>query len=109
MNKKKSLCRKIVGGLEWAILIFSMCFMIYVLSETAKGKAAKIMGRSLLHIVTGSMEPTISVDDYVVVKKVNANTLKVGDIIAYYSEDPEIEGRIVIHRIVEITEKGRFS
>ena len=108
MNKKKSLCRKIVGGLEWAILIFSMCFMIYVLSETAKGKAAKIMGRSLLHIVTGSMEPTISVDDYVVVKKVNANTLKVGDIIAYYSEDPEIEGRIVIHRIVEITEKGRY-
>ncbi len=108
MNKKKSLCRKIVGGLEWAILIFSMCFMIYVLSETAKGKVAKIMGRSLLHIVTGSMEPTISVDDYVVVKKVNANTLKVGDIIAYYSEDPEIEGRIVIHRIVEITEKGRY-
>lgn len=50
-------------------------------------------------VATGSMEPTISVGDAVIVSSCDTNDLNVGDIISYSSG-----GEIVIHRIVRKNE-----
>ena len=47
-------------------------------------------------ILSGSMEPTISVDDLVIVKR--AEEIKKGDIIVFYDE----KGNEVIHRVIDI-------
>jgi len=105
----KSIVRRIISALEWILLILSMAFLINIFVVTSKGKAVKLFGNSLLHVITGSMEPTISVEDYILVKETDVNTLETGDIIAFYSSDPTIKGMIVIHRIIDINEDGTFK
>lgn len=109
MKNGKSIVRRIISALEWILLILSMAFLINIFVVTSKGKAVKLFGNSLLHVITGSMEPTISVEDYILVKETDVNTLETGDIIAFYSSDPTIKGMIVIHRIIDINEDGTFK
>ena len=52
-----------------------------------------------LAVATGSMEPAIGVGDAVVIGRTNAETLQVGQVIAY-----RLDGQIVVHRITERTE-----
>ena len=60
-------------------------------------------------VVTESMVPTINVNDAIVVKRANANTLKVGDIITFSSNDTFYNGWTITHRIVEKKdENGNF-
>ena len=52
-------------------------------------------------IVTPSMVPTIEIDDGIVVKRVDNDKYKIGDIITFNSHDSSYEGLAVTHRIVE--------
>ncbi|MCR5147536.1 MAG: signal peptidase I [Eubacterium sp.] len=108
MKKKKSFLRKLISAFEWILLILGVVFLVKIFITTSKGKAVNIFGKSLLHVITGSMEPTISVDDYIIVEEADIGSLAEGDIIAYYSKNPEVYGRIVIHRIIGINEDGSF-
>ena len=54
------------------------------------------------------MEPSIHVNDYITVKSIDTAELQPGDIIAFYSEDEEIKGKLVTHRIAQINADGSF-
>lgn len=56
-----------------------------------------ILGMYMFNIVSGSMEPTLSKDDVVIVRKCDPLTLKIGDIITFNQDDKTIS-----HRIKEI-------
>ena len=104
----KTLAGKIVNAVEWILLALTFGMVVYAFVCTARGKAVNFFGHSLLHVVTGSMEPTIETGEYVFTKEAAQEDLAVGDIVAYYSEDPQIKGRLVIHRIKEIREDGLY-
>jgi signal peptidase len=55
-------------------------------------------------VYTGSMEPAIPVGGIVVIKPVNPDTLKVGDIICFKIESESFT--TVTHRIFNITDEG---
>lgn len=107
-KKKRGIFARIISVIEWILLLAAAGLLVYIFVCTARGKAATVFGYNVLHVVTGSMEPTISEDDYILVQKTDIAGLKPDDIIAYYSEDPEIRGKLVIHRIIEIHEDGTF-
>ena len=107
-KKKRGIFARIISVIEWILLLAAAGLLAYIFVCTARGKAATVFGYNVLHVVTGSMEPTISEDDYILVQKTDIAGLKPDDIIAYYSEDPEIRGKLVIHRIIEIHEDGTF-
>ncbi len=52
-------------------------------------------GYGISVVLSGSMEPTLQVDDLVVIRE--TDTVQVGDIIVYQSRDS-----LVIHRVIEI-------
>lgn len=52
-----------------------------------------------LAVATGSMEPAIGIGDAVVIGRTDAETLQVGQVIAY-----RLDGQTVVHRIVARTE-----
>ena len=106
-NWKKKI-RRILNVVEWILLIVCMIVLIYIFSNTFSGKAASFFGTSILHVVTGSMEPTIPVDDFVIVKKTDVSSLEEKDIIAFYSENPGTEGFLVIHRIMSVNPDGSY-
>lgn len=59
-----------------------------------------ILGIYMFNIVSESMEPTLNVNDVVIVQKCDISKLKKDDIITFKQE-----GRIISHRIIDITEE----
>lgn len=90
------------------ITAIALAFVIYVMVCSAKGKAVNVFGKSVLKVVTGSMEPSIHVGDYIVVEKTDTNALSEGDIISFYSEQSDIRGLLVTHRIVGKNTDGSY-
>ena len=106
--KKNKIFSKVLNTIIIAVTAVFCGFMIYVTVSTAKGNTVNIFGKSVLRIVTGSMEPSIHVGDCIVVEKVDSSELKKGDIIAFVSVQPDIYGIIVTHRIYGTDENGNF-
>ena len=90
------------------ITAIALAFVIYVMVCSAQGKAVKIFGKSVLKVVTGSMEPSIHVGDYILVGKTDTDALSEGDIISFYSEQSDIRGLLVTHRIVGKEADGSY-
>ena len=90
------------------ITALALVFVIYVMVCTARGKAVNIFGKSVLRVVTGSMEPSIYTGEYIIVEKTDVSSLAEGDIISFYSEQSDIRGLLVTHRIVGKNSDGSF-
>lgn len=60
--------------------------------------AVNFLGYSMYIVLSGSMQPTIQVDDLVVTHKDSFETITVGDIVTYYDA-----GSYVTHRVKEIS------
>ncbi|MBR1422223.1 MAG: signal peptidase I, partial [Ruminococcus sp.] len=80
----------------------------YVMINAARGKAVSVFGNYVLRVMTGSMEPSIHVDDYIIVRKTEVSKLKAGDVISFYSEDGDAAGKLVTHRIMALNKDGTF-
>lgn len=81
------------------LLILLMSIVILVDSYTHPDEVPSFFGWKPFIVLSGSMETQISAGDIVVVKEIDTNELKKGDIIAFK------DGNIVItHRIDEVTE-----
>ena len=83
-------------------------FLGYIMICSARGRAVNVFGRYVLTVVTGSMEPSLHVGDYIIVSRTAADKLAEDDIISFYSEEDDIKGRIVTHRIVGRNSDGCF-
>lgn len=103
--RKASKAANIVIG---AITAVCLAFVIYVMICAAHGKAVKVFGKSVLRVVTGSMESSIHVGDYIIVENTDTDTLQEGDIISFYSEQSDIKGLLVTHRIIGKNPDGSF-
>ena len=90
------------------ILMILIGFSVYVTVNTARGKSVSIFGNRILRVVTGSMEPALHVEDCIIVRSCEPEELQPGDIISFVSEDPEIYGELVTHRIEAVNADGTF-
>ena len=61
-------------------------------------------GIRIFNVATESMVPEYEVGDVLLVKEIDANSLKKGDDITYLGEQGAFENRVVTHRIVDIEE-----
>ena len=67
---------------------------------------------SLYTIISGSMTPNINVYDVVVDVRVdNPEDIEIGDVITFYSDDPQVGGGTITHRVISIVkdENGKYS
>ena len=99
---------KVLDIVSKVLLLIAVVFTSYVMIMNFQGKAASVFGYSILKVATGSMEPTIDTGEYIIVKKTDVKDINVGDIITYYSEDPEIKDFMVTHRVIRLNEDGTF-
>lgn len=96
MNKKK-IIQYILRIIIFSVISLVLGLTIYTIN------AKKVTGKQLVMpfdkticvVLTGSMEPTISVNDLLIVEK--TNDYVVGDIVVYESGNS-----LVVHRIMEI-------
>ncbi|MCR6623002.1 MAG: signal peptidase I [archaeon YNP-LCB-024-027] len=59
-----------------------------------------------LVVASGSMEPTLNVGDVIIIRGVNPEDLKVGDIIVFNPPQPYYNGVPWVHRIISIQKIG---
>ena len=95
----------------FSAIVFIICLallaVVIVTPKDANGtKVVNVAGYSVMSVLTGSMEPNYNIGDIVIVKKTNIDELENKDVITFYSKDPDMEGQIVTHRIVDITEEN---
>ncbi len=103
IDNKKSLLKiilKISNIIFTTILIIFILFLVTLLVLKKDGNTIHIGDYYIFKIATGSMHPTLKIDDLVLVKK--TDDYKVDDIITYY------EGtKYVTHRLIKI-ENGEY-
>lgn len=102
------MIKKIVFGIInvfSVLIIIAAVFVLCTVIFTKAGEAPSVFGYTALRVTTGSMKPTYDVDTLIVVKKVDPETIKVNDVISFYSQDPVLDGAVNTHRVVEILEE----
>ncbi|MDD5865972.1 MAG: signal peptidase I [bacterium] len=79
------------------IITLLVLFLLYktILVKIYHKDYVSTFGYSIFEIVTGSMEPTLSINDYIIVK--NTDNISEGDIITYKEENT-----FITHRIIKI-------
>lgn len=80
-------------------IIFIFSLILFISKLTSKEKLPMSFGYAFLSIETGSMEPTIMVDDVVIIHKVDSDDYQVGDVVAFWMT--ENDAIPTVHRIIE--------
>jgi len=104
--KIKKVVLKILSALSIVIIVLAVIVLVFMLLSKSSDKQPNIFGYMAFRVVTGSMEPEYPVDTMVIVKEVNPEELQVGDVVSFYSSDPNIKGSVNTHRIVAIDTTG---
>ena len=99
--KIKKIFSRIMAAITALSFIFGLTIFISVLRAN-KGEVPSVFGFSVLRIQTGSMEPEYKTGSVIVAKKTDADDLKVGDVISFYSTNKDIAHKVNTHRIVEV-------
>ena len=97
----KKVFSKILSVIIFLIFVFSLISMaMSIISK--KNKVPVVFGYGIFTVISDSMAPTLKTEEVIITRKVQADTLKEGDIITFYSSDPSIYGRPNTHRIVSV-------
>lgn len=89
--------RSMVGGLARLLCLFLVGFTVTIASAITVPLA---FGYHSFTVLSGSMEPTISTGDVIVVKTISPLDAKVGDVVSF--RDPENAARLLSHRVTEM-------
>lgn len=109
MKKIFGALKKIFGAAMIALIAFSVIGAVFVsVFKKANDKPLFLFGKTLMWVETASMEPAIEARSFILADKYDGKTLKVNDVITFIcrNENSEVYGRLITHRIVEVTESG---
>ena len=104
-KKKPGKLKFVIGVLSYAIFIWLLLIGVTLLVYVADIKIKQLKGDytppkyNAYVVLTGSMLPSIKVEDVVVTKKIDPKDLKEGDIITLASSDERFYGTVITHRI----------
>ena len=97
--EEKSRKREIAGTIVLCLAV--LCSLFIAIQIVVRGYA-DIAGYSVFRVVTGSMEPTLSVNTLGVSHKSDIEKIKVKDIVVFRSPTGAGSDRIVTHRVVSV-------
>ena len=84
--------KKIWNIVSTALVVIMVLCAVFLMGS-------RVMGYQCFTVISGSMEPKYSVGDLIYVKKVDANTIKVGDDITFILNEDLV---VATHRVVRI-------
>lgn len=100
--KKRGVFSSITLYLGYAVIILLVAAIAFILISKSAGKLFYINGKTMVWVMSESMEPEIPRRSYIIVEKITADEVNVGDVIMFISDDPSIKGSYNTHRVVEI-------
>ena len=93
---------KIIRIIFKTILAITLVSVVILATQTLinKDKIPSIMGVKVLQVVSESMKGTLNINDVIIAKKVEVQSLNVGDIIVFKKD-----GAVITHRITNIVKR----
>ena len=101
----KRVISTVINVLCIVIIVLAVAILFSVVT-TPKGQPPQFLGFSGFRVLTGSMEPAVPTDSFVLVKTCNASEIRVNDIISFYSPDETLRGAVNTHRVIAIGEEN---
>lgn len=106
MEKKESKIMRGISVLVTILLILAVALCVYIVFQLLTDGHASVFGYMMFRVVTGSMEPTMSVGTLLVTKQVEISAIDINDIVCFRTYDAMIYGSVVTHRVVNIIQDG---
>lgn len=105
--KRKRTIRMISKIISYTFIVLLMLIASFLIFFVITSKIAQKKGDyppyGLYTIISPSMTPKLNVYDVIFIKNVDTDTLKVGDIITFYSHNKVVGNTPITHRIIEIS------
>ena len=106
-KSEKKLTPQVILGIATIILIgIAIAILIAGSNAIKNGRKVKIFGFSFSVVVTESMEPTIKVNDVIIIKDYKFSEIKEDDIIVYRNTEYNID---VVHRVISVNDDGTIT
>ncbi len=102
----KKTCNIIKNVIVYLVGIISICMMIFTVISvcTFDRNDRSLFGYKAFVVLSDSMSATdFGAGDLILVKEIEPENLKVGDIIAYISQNPDNYGETITHKIRSLT------
>ncbi len=103
---KLNIISKLLGflpGILYNILmVFCVILIFIVVMQRITDSDQSAWGYKIFKVVSGSMEPKYDIGEVVISKVTNPSDIKVGDTIVYRGKIGELNGKIVMHEVVDI-------
>lgn len=87
--------------LSIAIILLAIA-VLYAVIKAPDGELPMLGKYTMFQVVSPSMNPELKMDTVVIVKKVEFSDISKGDIISFYSSEPDTLGSVVTHRVDEV-------
>lgn len=102
MKKKVDKIKDFIKGCGDIIYILIFVTGAYIFVMAYIGQIPSIAGYRFLRAVGDSMNPTIKKGECIVIKNTDISDIHIGDVITFYSDDPQIYGYPNTHRVTDI-------
>ncbi len=98
-NKVVNLIFKTIRSI---VIILLVGFIIVVCLQRFSNNKISFLDYRMFTVVTGSMKPKYIVGDVLIAKKVEPETIKVGDTITYQGVKGDFYNKVVTHEVIKI-------
>lgn len=96
---------KIMENILFAMFMIVMVGLIFITAQSRlTGQEPALLSHRIYIVDSGSMSPTIKVGSMIIVKEMEPQEIKEGDIITYYGSTNSVK---VTHRVVEVQQQGQ--
>lgn len=86
------------------LLILAVLLCLYAAVQVMSNGYVNFGGYMMFRVVTGSMEPTISVGTLLIARQTDIASIQLEDIICFRTQEAAIWGKVVTHRVVGVLE-----
>lgn len=91
----------IINIIKYIFITITSLFVILTVYQRVMPNN-KILGFRTYVIISESMKPMYEIGDIILSKEVEPSKLKINDVIVYYSNSGEYQGKVITHQIKEI-------
>ena len=113
-KKRKRI--KVGTVITWIVAVLLIALIVYFVVCTFSHKVPMLFNHALLRIVSSSMDDLddntdddIHAGDFILIRKIAPADVRVGNVITFYSDDPDLNGAPNTHRVKEIVVNGDGS
>ena len=100
-SENKNLRKKLISVGITLLLTVAVCLCLFVVVQVLSHGHVSFGGYSFFKVITGSMEPELSVGDLILTEKTPAEKIAVNDVVSFYAQSPGMIGKIITHRVVD--------